>query len=339
MIFLLYKIKYGREARDIYINYKELIEAYCNEKGFYQTDQSKFVMKPCIYNKDLFNLTPYELGNLVLEMVGLDPDRSQSRTSAYFMTNYWHIVNFFDWCVEKNYIPFNPYRELGETLSSDNLLYQLSEQVNIKLIYSDDIPKYINNIEYNKELYELIVRLLYDGVSSNRELASIKLHDICGDRLSVNGRQIALTYDTVAAINKYISTNVFYLAKVGKWLEEQPYITHKEYLFKKPEKYYIPNLEDEKYIKSNANAIGNYLKRIDLTYIDVFRSGMIDKLRKEFSYLSDAEFCSLFTSTGRTDVGVARKIKSIITIFGKTRTNTELDNCFPYILKSKYYQK
>lgn len=318
-------------------DYKMLLESFCKEKG-YTEKQSSYLLKPCIFEQDLFSLMPFQLGSLILmDMCGVHNKEKavKGKSSSYLKSNYSYMFQFFEWSVGKGLIPLNPYRELPN-LSYDNLLYQMAERSDITLLYQEDLPAVIAGLEFNRELYAAILGLLFDGVSSNKELASIRTGDISADVLTVSGRTVLLSPFTVTALAEYNQQDTLYLRKANG-VEEQNYIRHKDFLFKKLEKKYNPGIVDGKYVKSNANAIGNYLKKVDLNYIDVTRSGLIHALRMEFAALTDAEFCDIFLTTRKLNMGISGKINKVMKIYGGTSIPVLVDNCFPYVMKSRYY--
>lgn len=318
-------------------DYKKLLETFCGEKG-YTEKQSSYLLKPCIYEQDLFSLMPFQLGSLILmDMCGVNNREKaiKGKSSSYLKSNYSYMFQFFEWSVAKGLIPLNPYREL-QNLSYDNLLYQMAERSDITLMYQEDRLSITAGLEFNRELYALILGLLFDGVSSNKELASIRTGDISEDVLTVSERAILLSPFSVAALAKYNQQDTIYLKKANG-VEEQKYVRHKDFLFKKLEKKYNPGIEDGKYVKSNANAIGNYLKKVSLNYIDVTRSGLIHALRVEFEALTDAEFCDIFLTANKLNTGITGKINKVMDIYGGTSIPVLVDNCFPYVMKSRYY--
>ena len=90
------------------------------------------------------------------------------------------------------------------------------------------------------------------------------------------------------------------------------------------------------FVKYTATILGNNLKKIDLTYLDIYRSGLLSRLRKAFVKFSDAEFTEIMLSDKKVNTGVANLFRGVI---GKNRIDVAKDMCIPYLVESKYYQK
>lgn len=320
-------------------DYKKLIEEFCNEKG-YSDKQKSYLLKPCVYEKNLFAMMPYQYADLVVgDMCGLGnkskTTKVKTKTPRYLFENYLYISHFFEWCVDKNIIPSNPYNE--DYLSYDVLLYQFTQQLEITVLYEEDLPLYISKIDSNNELCGVILGFLFDGVIGNKELASIKYDDINGNILSIRGRNVILSHFSINALNKYRQVSAYYVEKSNGVVEEHPYIQYKDFLFKITDKF-AKDLTDEKYIFSMGKSLGNNLNKLDISMIDVTRSGLIAALRKEFNKFSDKEFSDIFIKDDKINTGIAGKINKVMKTYGKTRVNEVINSCFSYIVKSKYYQ-
>lgn len=313
--------------------YKELIEKFCDDKG-YSEKQKEYLLKPCIYEKDLFNMMAYEYGSLVLDnMCG------RGKGLKYLEVNYLYITHFFDWCVEKRLIPKNPYKVIPN-LSFTNLAYHMTEKANIKVLYEDDLQRIVNNISCNKELYAVIIGLLFDGIENTKELASIKCSDIniADGTLTINNRSIVLSLFTESAIEQYNEADYYIVEKsnISKAIVHE-YKRHKDYFIKKAAFSMRPDLSDDDFVRTTAKSITKYLKKMDLSYLDINKSGMISALRKEFSNWTDEEFCEIFISENKINAGISGKLKKVMKLYNKSRTNDVINGCFPYIVNSKYY--
>lgn len=315
------------------IDYKELIEDFCKDSGYSQK-QTSYIYRPCVYEKKLFQLMPYQYGELIVsDMCGLGGKKG-SKSPGYLIENYRYLVSFFNWCISKKYIESNPFLEISE-LSINNLINQMVKKMKIKVLYDDTLKQYVNQSQ-NKEFFALIIGLLYDGVKSNNEIAAIKLGDIDLEHrtLTLKDRKINLSTFTVNAITKYETIEIFYVERIDGVTDKHEYVRYKDYLIKRTQKTKVEN--DDKFVKYTATILGNNLKKIDLTYLDVYRSGLLSRLRKAFCKFNDAEFSEIILSDKKVNTGVANIFKSVI---GKNRIDIIRDMCIPYLIESKYYQK
>lgn len=315
------------------INYKELIEDFCKDSGYSQK-QTSYILRQCVYDKPLFQLMPYQYGELIInDMCGLGGKKG-SKSPGYLIENYRYLVSFFNWCISKNYIEYNPFLEISE-LSINNLIIQMVKKMKIKVLYDDTLQQYINKSQ-NKEFFALIIGLLYDGVKSNNELAAIKLGEIdLGNRtLTLKDRKINLSNFTMEAIIKYEHVEIFYVERIDGVTDKHEYVRYKDYLVKRTQKTKVEN--EDKFVKYTATILGNNLKKIDLTYLDVYRSGLLSRLRKAFCKFSDEEFSEIILSDKKVNTGIADIFKRVI---GKNRIDVTRDMCIPYLIESKYYQK
>lgn len=315
------------------IDYKKLIEDFCKDSGYSQK-QTSYILRPCVYEKKLFQLMPYQYGELIVkDMCGLGGKKG-SKSPGYLIENYRYLVSFFNWCISKKYIDSNPFIEITE-LSTNNLIKQMVNEMKINVLYDDTLHQYVNKSQ-NKEFFAMIIGLLYDGVKSNNEVAAIKLGDIDLEQrtLTLKDRKINLSTFTVEAITKYETIEIFYVERIDGVTDKHEYVRYKDYLIKRTQKTKVEN--EDKFVKYTATILGNNLKKIDLTYIDVYRSGLLSRLRKAFCKFNDAEFSEIILSDKKVNTGVANIFKSVI---GKNRIDIIRDMCIPYLVESKYYQK
>lgn len=317
-------------------SYKELIEEYCDDVR-YSEKQKSYLLQPYIYEKDLFNLTPFQYGNLIIsDMCGNGSNRG-SKNATYLLSNYNYIFSFFEWCVNnKKIINYNPFAEVNE-LSKNNLLLQFANDTKAKVIYKEDLNKIVNLVPSNKETYALIIGLLFDGVKSNNELSSIRVSYIKNNILLLNGRKIILSKFTINALLSYEKCNTYHFDK-NNHSDDRAYLRYKDFLFKRTEDTNF-NCDEDYYIKNTAtNWIGRLLKNIGLSYGDITKSGLLDALRKTFNELNDKEFSHMFICDEKLNSGAARKINKVGNSYGvMERSNNILNYCLIYLLKSKYY--
>lgn len=315
------------------IDYKELIEDFCKDSG-YSKKQSSYLLRQCVYEKKLFQLMPYQYGELIVsDMCGLGGKKG-SKSPGYLIENYRYLVSFFNWCISKKYIDSNPFLEISE-LSIGNLINQMVKKMNIKVLYDDTLQQYVDKSQ-NKEFFALIIGLLYDGVKSNNEIAAIKMGDIDLESrtLTLKDRKINLSIFTMEAITKYQTIQTFNFERIDGIAGKHEYVRYKDYLIKRTQKTKVDN--EDMFVKYTATILGNNLKKIDLTYLDIYRSGLLSRLRKAFVKFSDAEFTEIMLSDKKVNTGVANLFRGVI---GKNRIDVAKDMCIPYLVESKYYQK
>jgi len=314
-------------------NYKVLINEFCEEKKISKNDKA-FFLKPEIYEKDLFNLLPYELGNLILEI-------SSSKSALSFKQNYLRISTFFEWCSENKYIEVNPYKEL-EHLSYNNLLYQMAEQSAVTVIYDYELRGYSNRSICNKELCALIVGLSYDGVANLGELTSIRWGqiDLYNRKIKIKEREIPLSAFSIKAIKKYKNVDEYEIQRTDTSIITTGCVQHKDFLLKVTDTYYNPDITDEQFISGKGIGCQKLLKKIGLSYFDVTKSGALNALRKEFKELDNSEFCKIFFKEylKKLTRKEAAGVRAVMKVYGGRNTSDFVDSLIPFVVKSKYYQ-
>ena len=156
------------------LDYKKLIVDFCKESEYTQV-RSKRYIKPCVYEKDLFDINPETLLTAAFELCG------SSKNLHYLREMRLFLRNFFQWAVKKGFTAFNPF-DTFELLSFDYMKIEFINRVNIKFIYFEDIDEICKMIEFvdtqHKALMKFIVSALYDGVKNTKCFVSIERDDI-----------------------------------------------------------------------------------------------------------------------------------------------------------------
>lgn len=317
------------------VDHKELIEKFCEEKG-YDEIQKRFLMKEEIYEKDLFHLNPKEQMELILkDMAGIDSESIRgSKTVSYVILVYGYIINLYDWFVEKKYMEYNPYKVIP-ALNKNSIILNACQRMKVSFIDTDDIDGIVLRAESDRELYNMIIRLLYDGVRDAKELASIKMGniDLNEQILNINKRIISLSPKTVDAIREYG------LVKTGSRLNKKV-VKYKTFLIKRAA-FKMDFKKDEEYIESTKRYINGLLNTIGLSVSDISKSGIIKKLYVEFyfDYEPYGFYKFFFRNYGvKIDRDTSERIKKVGRQFGyNSNFNKLIDDCLPYIVNSKYY--
>lgn len=322
-------------------DYEGLLMEYCDYAEF-KDKQRGFLLKPYIYEKDLFHLNVAEYSRLILnDMCGLGGTRG-SKNPSYLYENFIYIKNFFQWCVEKGITQSNPYLEFEE-LSYKNLVYQMIEKTEVVVIYDKDVDTLADRAAVNRELYELVVRLLYAGLTL-REIGGLRISDLdrvkCG--ILLKDRTVECPGAVFDAADRYLQVDEFQVNNAQS-VNKYKYHTYCDFVIKTIEKNLkvedIPDGNTYSYL--TANKLGRMVNRYGIHHSDISSSGMLNQLRKSFRELNDQEFCGLFQFSQRKfNRGESGKINKIGLIYGKKnpRSAVIIKDLLPYLIKSKYYR-
>lgn len=313
--------------------YKSIIEEFCKQNTKTKKEGS-YLLKPEVYGKDLFKLNPSELGELVIELGG-------TSSAMYFKQNYVWISKLFDWFVSEGYLEVNKYKTLSG-LSYNNLLFKMAQRSTVTVIYDYELKKYTDISPYNKELHAVIIGLLYDGVTSLKELTSLRWEHIDLDEgiIKINNREIILSEFSLKSLKKYRDVDEYEVENSHGFSYRTEYISHKDYLIKVIKARYDPDFTDEKYIQRRAAGCGKLLKRIGISYFDVTKSGALNALRRELADYSDLDFCKMFfkEESKRTTYKEAFHVNNVLKIYGMGNPTDLVDSLIPFVVKSKYYR-
>jgi len=340
-------------------DYKKMIEDFCNYKKY--TDKQKaFLMKPYIYEKDLFNLKVKEYVDLIIEdMCG------KTKSMQYLMENISYLNQFFEWCVNNGYTFINPFAEF-DALSQKMLINTLIEKKDIKILYKEDIRNIIKDIEYNKNYYGMLVYGFFEGIRNAKEFANIKLTDVNFDENTIrfknrvfHGSELLFSY-----INGYINDNVYIKVRVSKdkvLLDQLRLMSVHGLLIKSKinetmdlQKYIETFNEDkkvvlQKIISKDVRDIIPHLLSINGTYgskyddinIDLLhKSGFVNFARRQLYNYSDTNFCKIFVEYDDYKNDEWCKIlQEISEKFGDKLKGTDVRKIYrPYIMSSIYYK-
>lgn len=333
------------------INYKDLLERFCFEKGFSGQKRQRLV-KPYLYEKKLFELTVGEYQNLVVHEMC-----KNSKDVNYLIRNLSYLTSFFDWCCEQDIIHANPFAMLSD-LQLAGLLPLFLDKANVTVFTDELIGQVVSRLEKNKERSEVLVRAFYEGIRTPREFAGLRLRNIAFGTgvITLAGRSLQCSAELIAAIERYRDTeSVWGNSRQGSLY---PAVQISDFLLKVSDKdgnlfLYDPDEpgSEEKYVGNCINRIVNYMKwiqremlsagmELNMSYDCLFKSGMLHRLREQLRSLSDEEFCSLFLDYG--EVAAREKLKTLVCEFVRRYgVNDRWDNIKksyqPYIVKSEYY--
>ncbi|WP_143322921.1 hypothetical protein [Clostridium sp. HBUAS56010] len=132
---------------------------------------------------------------------------------------------FYNYCVIKGYIKYDPLQQ-SLLFSKDYLIDKIATLGNVKLYSREYVKRKCEEIGINVPYYLSIVLLLYDGVQSQKELASLKYEDVdfAKKQIFSGGCNLPLCADTIKAIkNMYELENFVVLSKTGKPLARDFY--------------------------------------------------------------------------------------------------------------------
>lgn len=310
------------------LDYKKLIVDFCKESE-YTAVRSKRYIKPCVYEKDLFDINPETLLTAAFELCG------SSKNLHYLREMRLFLRNFFQWAVKKGFTDFNPF-DMFELLSFDCMKIEFINRINIKFIYFEDIDDICNMIEFvdtqHKALTKFVISALYDGIKNTKHFVLIKHDDIDfqNNTLKLYEHKLILSDRTIKYLKEYLNEDrgVMFENRLIKCIREG-----------QSEETYESSVHT--LIRSQFKKIKKYLLENGIDYPvtaeTISKSGFITFVRKNVE--SDAELCRLF----KLNEGIRNSVRlsDIAYNFGfpknslisQIRQNHEI-----FLMKSKWYK-
>lgn len=339
--------------------YIRMISDFCEWKG-YTEKQSAYLMKPYVYEKDLFKLDAEDLLNLVIrDMCG------NSQNPQYLVENRSYLSQFLSWAVDNGFIGMNPFDEL-DILSKDSMIKVQSEYVNLDILYPEDIRKTVSIIPQNKSYYAMLIYGFYEGIKGAKEFAEIKTPNIDLNNNTIvlknrvfHGSEILFSYiraymkesEYVRTRNSPNSsslvTDSIELIKVGEYLIKDKLPKNKDWkeyldsLDMNKREYTLQKRISQDFCKGLPALFKMYgLKEFNYSVDLLNKSGFIDFARHKLYNFNDKEFCDVFVGTDNNRKKEWCKIlEDIARDFGDiTKGYTIRRNYRLHILNSKYYK-
>jgi hypothetical protein len=340
-------------------DYKKMIDDFCIYKG-YTDKQRAFLMKPYIYEKDLFYLNVKEYVDLIIEdMCG------KTKSMQYLIENISYMNQFFEWCVINGYTFINPFVEF-DALSQKTLINILIENKDIKVLYKEDMRNIVSGIEYNKNYCGMLVYGFFEGIRNAKEFTNIKISDIDFDKNTIQfknrlfyGSELLFSY-----INGYIREDEYTKVRISKGnvLLDSLGLISIDGLLIKSKIFKNTNIEEyvESFDEGNKLVIqkiitkdvrstiprllsvsGSHGSKYNDINIDLLhKSGFIDFARRQLYNYNDVEFCRIFTEyNDRKSDEWCKILQEIAENFGDNLRGSDVRKIYrPYIMSSRYYK-
>ena len=272
------------------INIEEIINEFLENKPKYKEDLMKLYDKGG-KQRPLLNLEDYEILEAIIEV-----NKTIMSPKVMFTTRFVYS-QFWDWALEKKYTklqnPFNTSQFLARTAM---IISFAESKTDVKVLNPKDIDKLLNHtVKKNGEvgyIQEVIVRGLYEGVKSLRDLAQIRVSQIDFDNrtIELKGRKKKFSkkfFDSLETYNNLMSISY---QKNGSYTVNLA--RYKDYLFKfnLSEKNKQNQFQDDnEFVKKTTQKLGYHLNQFktktDLNFSIknnvLFYSGLIEYIREK----------------------------------------------------------
>lgn len=234
----------------------------------------KNIYRPIYWEKDIFNLNAKEMKEFIVDEVLIN-----SRSLIYLDETLKILKMFYEWCVNKNIIPQSIWND--DEYSKYFFIDYMIDKMDIYVYKEDDIEDIVRKFSYNKYLFEILIRLPYEGIYLLKDICNLKISDINfqDNSIQINSRSIHISNKLSNALSNYIKEKSIYYKHYNNILDKPSY-QYKDYLFKVPSN----KIEDDlKYYTSINSSIRNYYKVMSkeanlqaIQLKDLFASGFVD---------------------------------------------------------------
>jgi integrase len=312
--------------------YKQFIDVFTKEYPGYREK----LYRPIFWEKDIFTLNLNQMKIFLIDEV-----LSNSCNLKYLLDYMSILNNFYTWCVNKKIISYNIWD--AELFTKDIFINYMIDKMNIQVYDKNDIENIISKLPYNKILFEILIRLPYEGASTFKDFCLIKISDINFEEKYINyrNRKLKISDNLILLLKQYI--DIKYVSYgVAQVIKEKPVYQYKNFLFKSATEEIAT---EEQFYNSINCSIRNYYKIIskelkipEISFIDLFASGFINFVYEQCDE-NDRYFIKVF------EIYNNMKLKKNICQFAKEYGIDKWKNAgrlklkfFPYVKKSKYYK-
>lgn len=257
--------------------YKQLIKEYCEEMNCAPNIQ-RALNKENIYKSDILNNDDQDLMTVLSGIIlGMS---KRSKTYDSLKWNKQVIANFIFWCYNKKLIDFNPFDD--RRLQAKFLLGLLKDSLDIKLYTPEDIENIISCLKQDSmhPIYEVLIRLFYEGIPTNEYLIGIKNADFKNNIIQNDSIKINISKELQKAILCYKDLKEVDGAKRTIYLYEQNDMLIKTATIKKE----CPEFDKKKFqINISSNYFNKNISRIvgySVYPKDLYVSGFVNYFKK-----------------------------------------------------------
>lgn len=310
---------------------KNIVEEYVAEVN---TNDTQVLLKPEVYMKDIFGMSPEEILEFVLNnMCKLNVKK---QVSASHMRRQRYIISrFFDWCVEHGYLLYNKIEDI-EMLGYRNMLFELAERSEVNVYYKETLPRFDKEDEMK---VDVILYLLYHRFKNLEEVASLRLSDIDFDNRIINlkNRSFRINKNMLYMLIEYIRQNTCLFIRLK--VKQKNLVQYKDYILKV---YDSSNVTDEKSYKKTCKRIFEERLHGEIDIRDIVMSGILNDLREELKELNNHEFSEFILEDARNSkwkrsLNVKKVYETVFMKHGYKPSTLIKDELSLYLAKSKYY--
>lgn len=317
--------------------YKEFLNNFTSEPEYKNYRQK--IYKKEFWNKDLFILNDTEMKHFIVDEVLV-----RSSSLKYLQDIRHALVQFFQWSEDKGIIAYNVWRE--EEYSYEVFMEYMLSKMKITVFYIEDIKKMEESIKINKPLFKMLIRLHYEGIERTVDILNIKISDINFEKKMIHygDNSINISEELIESIREYMKLTSFqYYDRWGNLLERNLY-GYEGHLMKTPDS----NCDEASYFQNMKKTINYYFKTIsalcnqDIKQKDLFSSGFINFVKEkcEKEGKDNIYFVNIFRICPK--VRFQNKITYLAEEYGmpgNLYSSQMRQKFYPYVIKSRYYEK
>lgn len=326
------------------MEYKNLLQEYCTEKGYPQSVAEKYLLKEYIYQKDLLN--DNEDTNIIQMLSDLIVKEMccKSNNYKYLLDRRRYLVGFYEWAKKKGLINWNPFE--SNLLQPKILLHKRIADLDLVVFDDKDIELLCEKIVINKPLYEMLIRIFYERVETIQQFLSLTMSDINFEKkmIKINDNWKHFSKQTFNSIEEYIQMKSFTVIPSHKGMYELEMKEFENRLYKVIIKRKNQEITLDEYKKMNNRYISNKFKDISsiagyrIIPENLFKSGFISYVYKRCGE-DKTKFLDLFVGVEntRSNSMVTKILEEYAKEYGIIKKGKEIRKTFAiYALKSKY---
>lgn len=271
-------------------NIEEIIDEFAENNGKYKENLTKLYDK-CGKERPLLDLEDYEILEAILEV-----NKSIMSPKVMFTTRFAYS-QFWEWALEKKYTklqnPFNTSQFLERTAM---IIAFAESKIDVKVLTPKDIDRVLNHtVEKSGEtgyIQEFMIRALFEGVKSLRDLAQIRVSQIDFENrtIELKGKKKKFSQKFFNSLETYNNLTSISYQKNGSYTVDL--IRYKDYLIKfnrsateKQNQFQ----DDDDFIKKTTQKLSYHLNKfktkadIDFSIKNnvLFYSGLIEHIRQK----------------------------------------------------------